>query len=98
MKLLCILSRDFAETLYIVGGSGIRGVGAGDRSQNQFLYAFAHLYIAVWHANPNEINALSGSFSSIYLAISQPWPGRANQFCQSTLFLYRETHSAVREG
>lgn len=29
---------------------------------------------------PNEINALSGSFSSIYLAISQPLPRRANQF------------------
>lgn len=32
-----------------------------------------------WHANPNEINALSGSFSSIYLAISQPLPMRGVQ-------------------
>lgn len=33
MKLLCILSQDFAETLYIVVGEGHEGLG----QRNQFL-------------------------------------------------------------
>lgn len=88
MKLLCILSQDFAETLHQTVGVGEEGVAGSCSSsrgrevwqRNQLPYIYPCIYTTGSHANRNEINALSGSFSSIYLAISQPWPGRANQF------------------